>query len=202
MLPKPWTGAVPVAEIDTSTFTRLRDVCVGISLPRLATGYDGEPVPLREFVETELLGPFGWFLYEDETGRICLGSIAEVYPDDSWETISERDICVRTAEDGTPIGLMAGLAGSLGDTIAYQAWLYDYPFGSDDPRQVLRYRHVQTLERAEGDNSDLRFEIRGWSRPGPRRRRSGPWRWPVRGGSSPRRRGCGWSSRSTGSPPR
>ncbi|MFA6574064.1 MAG: hypothetical protein WCS84_01490 [Nocardioides sp.] len=160
VLPEQWGAGVAAALLDLDSFEDRMGRTSSIRMPWLAIGWDGKPIPLRAYLE-QLLGPFGWFLYQNEAGLLALGDIAEAYPGETWPTIDESDLVALTDENGNATGYDVHLQGSLSDAVGQQVWAFDYDFVTDQPRRVIRYEHVQTQGRGAADDSDLTYEIRG-----------------------------------------
>jgi len=154
-LPAHWGCGVPIAEFNLDSFRRVRGRTPGLALPRLILGWDGEPIPLRSWLEDNVLAPLGWFLYLDEDGLISLGDLADVYPGQSLPTIADADWLDTL---GAP---RPSMSGALDLTTTWQTWRYDYDWQTDEPRKTVRYRHAQALERGGDTSAEITFELRG-----------------------------------------
>jgi hypothetical protein len=156
-LPATWGAGVPEADVDVDSFLDLAGAAAAaVQFPRLVLGWKGEPQRLRDWLETDVMGPLGWFLYLDEAGRIAAGALREQYPGDVWPELTEEDDILR---DGHVV--LVRLAGQLDTTTSYQTWRLDFDWVTDQPRRILRYRHAQVIERSAENDTDITRELRG-----------------------------------------
>ena len=115
-------------------------------------------MPLRAWLEKQILKPLGWFLYLDEDSALALGMMRDVFPGEVLPTITEDDIAID--DDG---GSRVRMMGNLPSTLSFQTWKWAYDYGESEPGKVHRYRHAEAIERNADDDSELTFEVLGMS---------------------------------------
>ena len=151
MLPEHWGAGVLVAELNTQTFIDMKGRFAHVSMPNLVIGWEGKPVRLREWLEKNIFGPMGCFLYMDHNGLIALGYVGELYDPDTLPTITEADIVDDSAR----------MSGQLGETITWQTWKYDKRWGEKDDFVTVRRRDPASAERYPGDDSGIEYDADG-----------------------------------------
>jgi len=158
VLPAHWGAGFDYSRINVGSFLEVRRVFAGVAFDGLVLGWKGEPIPLRGWLEKQILKPLGWFLYLDENSALALGMMRDVFPGEVLPTITEDDIAVD--DDG---GGRVRMLGNLPATLSFQTWKWGYDFNDKEPAKVHRYRHAEALERNADDDSEMTFEVLGLS---------------------------------------
>jgi len=150
VLPEELGLGIPVAELDADSWNEIAWSTSGLRFPGLILGWDMEPVRVREWLEREMLGPLGWWLYLTVDGTIGLGRLEDVYPGETL-TVIDRVLYDQGVQ----------LSGRLQDTISLQTWRYGWDWKAD---RFLRARLVTTnaaRDRLVEDDSEAAFECAG-----------------------------------------
>ena len=158
VLPAHWGAGFEYSRINVDSFLKARQLFAAVSFDNLVLGWKGEPVPLRPWLEKQILKPLGWFLYLDQAGKLALGLMRDVFPGVTLPTITEDDISVD--EDG---GSRVRMLGNLPATLSFQTWKWSYDLADKEPGRVYRYRHAEAIERNADDDSEMTFEVLGLS---------------------------------------
>ena len=140
-LPRHWGAGVDVAHVNLSSFRRVKQRDSGLTMRNLILGWEGKPLPLREWLEANVLGPMGWFLYLDETGDIALSTVSDIYADPATlPQITEADLVDNIGgQHITP----ATMAGGLGATMIHQTWQWGRNPVSGEMTRTLTWRPAE-----------------------------------------------------------
>ncbi len=149
-LPESWGAGADVDDFDLDSWREVRALSP-VRMPRLVLGWQGKPFPLRKWLEDNILGPLGMFLYPTSEGKIAIGTIGTIYPGQATTTIVEADLELSGPR----------MKGDLGRTVTWQTWGVDWDFAEGKPRHLIRVCHAQARERGEPDNSDIETNVPG-----------------------------------------
>ena len=151
-LPAHWGAGVAQSRINLARFREARGRSGFLTLPGAVLGWDGRPFRLREWLEAEILGPLGWFLYLDHDGLISLGEVRDAYNTASLPTITEADIA-----DSPP----ATMLGALDESTTWTTWQYGWDPRTDEFGALLRSRAPEGEERYPDEPTEIGFAVKG-----------------------------------------